>query len=86
MSVYVDDGHYRHGFMTMCHMTADSYQELTEMAERLGLKEKWLQKPGAVHEHFDICKAKRIQAVALGAIEETERDGVKRRIAARKER
>jgi hypothetical protein len=73
MSVYVDDmhltpmGEYRG--MKMCHMLADSREELLEMADRIGVQRKWLQKAGTPHEHFDVCMSKRALAVKAGAIE-----------------
>jgi len=53
----------------MCHMVADSTDELMAMADKIGVARRWLQKPGHYQEHFDVCKAMRVRAVALGAIE-----------------
>lgn len=69
MSVYVDNFAAPYGRMIMCHMMADSRDELLAMADQIGVNRKWLQKAGTVHEHFDICKAKRFLAVKAGAIE-----------------
>ncbi|API76570.1 hypothetical protein AC251_18165 (plasmid) [Ralstonia pseudosolanacearum] len=69
MSVYVDDMAAPYGRMVMFHMVADTDAELHAMADRIGVARKWHQKPGTPHSHYDICKAKRAQAVALGAIE-----------------
>lgn len=55
--------------MKMCHMTADSHDELIAMADRIGVARRWIQYPGTWREHFDICKSKRALAVASGAIE-----------------
>lgn len=74
MAVYVDDMRANFGRMTMCHMIADSTTELLAMADRIGVQRKWLQKPGTHQEHFDICLAKRAQAVAAGAVELTQRE------------
>ena len=74
MSVYVDDMRARYGRMIMCHMTADSTEELVAMADRIGVARKWIQKAGTPFEHFDICLAKRASAVANGAIETTMRE------------
>jgi hypothetical protein len=69
MAVYVDRAKRRFGRMFMCHMMADTTPELLQMADRIGLDRRWIQKPGTRHEHFDICLAKRSLAVKAGAIE-----------------
>ncbi len=51
----------------MCHMLADSMAELLTMADTIGVDRKWFQPQS--HPHFDICKAKRTQAIKAGAIE-----------------
>jgi hypothetical protein len=56
--------------MMMCHMTADTLDELLAMADRIGVARKWLQgHPDHLHTHFDIAKSKRALAVAAGAHE-----------------
>lgn len=72
--VYVDDGAYPYRGMVMCHMKADSTQELLTMADRIGVQRRWLQNPGDWREHFDISRPKRKLAVAAGAIEVTQRE------------
>ena len=69
MSVYVDNMKAGFGRMIMCHMMADSREELLLMADKIGVARKWIQKAGTYKEHFDICKAKRELAVGAGAIE-----------------
>ncbi|MGJ8619635.1 MAG: DUF4031 domain-containing protein [Methylophilaceae bacterium] len=71
MSVYVDDMKAKYRKMTMCHMMADSDQELREMATKIGVDLKWHQ-----GDHFDICLAKRSLAITHGAIEITQRQMV----------
>lgn len=73
MSVYVDDMEAPYGRMVMCHMLADTTAELLEMADRIGVARKWLQKAGEPGEHFDICLSKRALAVQHGAKEITWR-------------
>lgn len=79
MAVYVDTPRHRVGRMIMCHMLADSMEELLAMADQIGVARKWFQPES--HPHFDICKAKRAKAVAAGAIEADRRQlvGVMRR-------
>ncbi len=67
MAVYVDKAQHKLGRMVMCHMLADSMDELLEMADRIGVKRKWFQPRS--HPHFDICKSSRAKAIAAGAIE-----------------
>jgi len=71
MTVYVDDMKAAFGRMKMCHMIADSSEELLQMADRIGVQRKWLQHAGTQHEHFDIAMSKRRLAVAAGAVEVT---------------
>lgn len=69
MTVYVDDMRAPFGRMKMCHMIADSTDELLAMADRIGVQRKWLQKAGRHDEHFDIAMSKRKLAVKAGAVE-----------------
>jgi hypothetical protein len=88
MAVYVDDafvagdwGRWTGGG----HLQADSLQELEAFARRLGLSRAWLQTRSGRPEraHYDLHAAGRTRAIALGAVSETWRDGVRRRRAAR---
>jgi len=58
----------------MCHMIADSTEELLEMADKIGVKRKWIQWAGTPKEHFDICLSKRAMAVLQGAEEISQRE------------
>lgn len=70
MPVYVDPPIYPFGRMLMCHMWADTLEELHAMADQIGGARKWFQHPPkASWEHYDISKGKRAQAIRLGAIE-----------------
>lgn len=73
MSVYVDNSIYPYGRMMMCHMVADSVEELHEMADKIGVNRKWFQSKSK-YKHYDICKAKRALAVGFGAKEVTGKD------------
>ena len=77
MAVYVDDMKAAYGRMVMCHMVADTDDELHAMAVRIGIARRWHQKAGTPQSHYDICLAKRAQAVAAGAVEITMRDTAK---------
>lgn len=74
MAVYVDNMQAPYGRMVMCHMLADTSDELHAMAERIGVARRWVQYPGTAKEHFDICQSKRAKAVAAGAVEIDVRD------------
>ena len=69
MTVYVDDVRLPFGRMIMCHMWADSFDELLAMADRIGVQRKWLQQPPkASWVHFDISLGKKALALAAGAV------------------
>ena len=74
MAVYVDNMRAPYGRMIMCHMIADTTEELLAMADRIGVARKWLQHPGTSREHFDIALSKRALAVQAGAQEITWRE------------
>lgn len=74
MTVYVDDMKAQFGRMVMCHMLADTDEELLAMADRIGVQRKWHQYPGTHRSHFDIALSKRAEAVAAGAVEIRWRD------------
>lgn len=67
MSVYVDSAHLPFGRMIMCHMIADSIEELHSMADKIGIQRKWFQNKG-LHPHYDISKGKRALALLNGVI------------------
>jgi hypothetical protein len=77
MACYVDDMKAPFRRMVMCHMFADTREELFAMADRIGVARKWFQRPDAAGvegmaaswEHFDISMSKRALAVKYGAIE-----------------
>lgn len=75
VTVYVDDMEadykppHRPGFRyVMCHMIADTEEELHAMADKIGVQRKWFQ-----GDHYDITKTKRALAVKAGAREITQR-------------
>jgi hypothetical protein len=68
VTVYVDDMRARFGRLIMCHMIADSDDELRAMADKIGIAQRWHQ-----GDHFDIALSKRALAVAAGAKEITWR-------------
>lgn len=72
--VYIDSMQAPYRRMVMCHMIADSTDELLRMADRIGVERRWLQDAGTTDEHFDICKAMRARAVKAGAVEISWRD------------
>jgi Protein of unknown function (DUF4031) len=89
MSVYVDHafafgdwGRWSGGG----HLQADTPDELHRFAERLGLRPEWFQsRPGRPeNDHYDLTRAGRERALALGAIAEDRRSGTRRRRAARR--
>lgn len=82
--VYVDDAFLSGdwGFWTGGgHLQADTPEALHEFAARLGLKREWFQsRPGRPdHDHYDLTRSRRAEAITLGAVPETVREGVARR-------
>ncbi|MFJ5297444.1 DUF4031 domain-containing protein [Pseudomonas sp. NPDC088368] len=73
MTVYVDKEQIPYRRMKMCHMLADTEEELHAMADKIGIARRWHQFPGTVKSHYDICLSKRACAVQLGA-KEIDRD------------
>lgn len=74
MPVYVDDMRAGYGRMIMCHMIADTDDELHAMAALIGVARRWHQAPPKVrHSHYDIALSKRAAALAAGAVEITAR-------------
>lgn len=62
MTVYVDDMRANFGRMIMCHMFADTEEELHAMAASIGIERRWYQ-----GNHYDIALSKRALALANGA-------------------
>ena len=80
MAVYVDDFRAPYGRMRMSHMTADTIDELHEMADAIKVHRKWFQGPPKTRTpHYDVCESKRRLAIIFGAIPETSQQGVTRR-------
>lgn len=75
MTVYVDDYDAPFGRMIMCHMVADTLDELHTMADRIGVARKWFQDHRL--QHYDICKSKKELAIKHGAKLVTARELVK---------
>jgi len=79
--VYVDDFNAPYRGMLMCHMLADSTEELLEMVDKIGVQRKWIQDAGTYNEHFDICLAKKALAIKHGAKEVNRREAAKIRMS-----
>lgn len=74
MTVYVDDMRAPYGRMIMCHMLADTDEELHAMAQKIGVARRWWQSPEVSSgSHYDIALSKRNAAVYYGAVEVTMR-------------
>lgn len=75
MSVYVDDAKHHYGRLILCHMLADTVDELHAMADAIGVARRWFQ-----GDHYDVCLSKRAKAVELGAVEVSQREIARIRI------
>ncbi len=69
MPVYIDNFNAPFGRMKMCHLVADTTDELLRMVDKIGAQRKWIQYPGTYNEHFDICLSKKDKAISFGAIQ-----------------
>lgn len=69
--VYIDNFNAPFRGMIMCHMIADTTDELLNMAKTIGVNVKWIQDAGTYNEHFDICLSKKALAISAGAKEVT---------------
>lgn len=77
MSVYVDTSRNRFGRMVMCHMIADTLDELHAMAAQCGMQRSWFQAPPkASFPHYDVCLTRKADAIRNGAIELQRREFV----------
>lgn len=57
----------------MCHMVADSIDELHSMADKIGVSRRHFQdKKGK--PHYDVCRSKRNLAICYGAQVVTSKD------------
>jgi len=71
MAVYVDPAKLPYKGMLMCHMVADTEEELHAMADKLGIAR------AHYHAfHYNITKSSRVKAIQLGAIKVTTRIAV----------
>jgi hypothetical protein len=72
MPVYVGVPMWPFGRMIMCHMFADTEEELDVMADAIGVARRWKQGKdySSIGEliHYDIAKSKRALAIRDGAI------------------
>ena len=77
MSVYVDTMEAPFGRMIMCHLWADTLDELLSMVDKIGVQRKWIQghptlsfgkHRNASWVHFDISQTKKALAIRHGAI------------------
>ncbi len=56
--VFVDDMRAPYGRMLMCHLIADTDEELHAMAARVGVARRWFQDRSRYH-HYDLSLGKR---------------------------
>ncbi|NOU05310.1 MAG: DUF4031 domain-containing protein [Hyphomicrobiaceae bacterium] len=80
MTVYVDNmaapftpDHAPTRKYIMCHMMADTEDEMHAMADKIGVSRNWFQRVPSGN-HYDITKSKRAAAVRAGAVEITTRE------------
>lgn len=72
MPVYVDSVFIGFGRMKMCHLIADTPDELHAMADKIGVARRHFQNPKTMNvstPHYDVSKGKRELAIGYGTIE-----------------
>ncbi|MCK9542896.1 MAG: DUF4031 domain-containing protein [Novosphingobium sp.] len=72
--VYVDDMNCLYGRMIMCHLFADTIEELHKIADKIQVNRKWFQTKNKKFPHYDICLSKKKLAIQEGAVEVRYRD------------
>lgn len=77
MSVYIDKSNKKLGRMKMCHMIADSLDELLSFGLSIGLKKEWIQY-NETFPHFDISIFYKEKAIKLGILELNNMDFAKK--------
>ena len=83
MSVYVDDmmvcvRNKNWRYSTVCHLIADTEEELHQMADQIGLRRSWFQKKNDQIPHYDLVRSKRVKVVRAGAVEISIKQFVKK--------
>jgi hypothetical protein len=73
MAVYVDSANIPFRGHVMCHMIADTLDELHAMADAIGMQRRWFQPRS--FPHYDLPQERRAEAVRLGAVE-VDRRGI----------
>ena len=67
MAVYVNKLRRRFGGLSLCHLLADSLDELHAMATRIGLEPSLFNRDRI--PHYDLSLTKRREAISAGAVE-----------------
>ena len=67
MAVYLDTSRLRFGRMIMCHMIADTEDELHSMAEKIGMRREWYQADAST-PHYDVSLSRKALAIQAGAV------------------
>ena len=66
MPVYVDNARKAFRRMKLCHMLADTAEELHSMADKIGMERCWFQNQRV--PHYDVSMGQRCLAIRSGAI------------------
>lgn len=76
MPVYIDSANMPYRNMVMCHMIADTLEELHDMADKIGMRREWFQDK-ASFPHYDVPLFRKKKALEFGAIEVDRREIVR---------
>jgi hypothetical protein len=61
----------------MCHMVADTIDELHAMANAIGMRREWFQTSRSGIPHYDVPLFRRHKAIEFGAISVSNREMAK---------
>lgn len=81
LNVYVGTMEFPFGRMLMSHLASPNLEALHDLSQAIGIKRKWFQdktRQDKTYPHYDICKAKKKEAIRLGVIEIDDRELIKR--------
>lgn len=78
MSVYVDEPMHPFGRMVMCHMLADTREELLAMVDKIGVPQKWIQKKDTAKTRLGLFQLSDDEGWSTGVIATGKAEAIRR--------